>query len=317
MQFLYMKELFIMKKNIKKVISALVISGLAVSFSPIYANAYPMIGSQSINANVAVDVSVKNNTGSILWEDNIVCAVGHGRVPNLDEQGVEDLARQAAIMDAYRHLAGAIQGVQVTSDSLMEMLMLKRDTVNTRIAGVIQGAQIIDEGTLPNGSYYVKMIAPFYGVNSLASAAFPEIMSTTPTPPPTVSNPVISQIEVKQVSNVRYTGVIIDASGLGLEPAMSPVIFDTNGRAVYGAQNIDVNFAIQNGMVGYAKSVSDATNNARVGANALVVKAVSVKGGNNSVNSVNVVVTPEDADRILIANQNTGYLQNGAVIFVR
>ena len=307
-----------MKEKLKAVSTVLAIGGLAICTCPtatVYASQATV--SQSVKTNIAVDVSVKSNTGTVLWEENLVCAVGHGRVPNLKEQGVEDLARQAAVMDAYRHLAGAIQGVQITSDSLMEMLMLKSDTVKTQITGVIRGAQIIDEGTLPNGSYYVKMIAPFYGTNSIAKAAFPEIMSNNPTPPPAITAPTISAHEVTQVNNVTYTGVIIDAGGLGLQAAMSPVIFDTNGRVVYGASNIDVDFAIQNGMVGYSKSVEDANRNERVGTNALVIKAVAVKGGNSSTGKVNVVVTPEDADRILISNQKLSYLQHGAVIFVR
>ncbi|MBR1885064.1 MAG: LPP20 family lipoprotein [Schwartzia sp.] len=253
----------------------------------------------------------------MLWENEVVYAVGHGRQPNINEQGADDLARQAAIMDAYRHLVGAVQGVQVDAESVMEMLMLKQDTVRNKIAGVVRGASIVDEGKLPNGSYYVKMVAPLYGVNSVAAAALPEVMPKQPVPPPAVTAPVITQVEIQEVKSVRYTGVIVDAGGLGLMPAMSPVIYDTNGRAVYGASNIDVNFAIGHGMVGYSKSVSDANSNSRIGTNALVVKAVSVKGGSNSTNPVNVVISPEDADRILLSNQDGGYLQKGAVLFVR
>ena len=69
-------------------------------------------------------------------------------------------------------------------------------------------------------------------------------------------------------------------------------------------------------MVGYANSVGNATGT-RVGASPMVVKAVGVKGGNNSANAVNVVVSPEDADRILIANERSRMLENCAVVFVR
>ena len=54
-----------------------------------------------------------------------------------------------------------------------------------------------------------------------------------------------------------------------------------------------------------------------MGNNPLVVKAVEVKGGKNSINKVNVVVSVEDADRILLANEKSGMLENLAVVFVK
>lgn len=302
-----------MKCEAKKIVAAAAALSITMSLNVGCVGA----GGAVVQAQAAAEVSVNSAAGGVDWENGYVYAVGHGRVPNLNEQGVEDLARQAAIMDAYRHLVGAVQGVQVDADSLMEMLMLKQDTVRNKIAGVVKGAKIIDEGTLPNGSAYVKMVAPMYGVNSVASAALPAIIPSTPVALPEVKTPVISQVEVTQVTTASYTGVVVDASGLGLKPAMSPVIYDTNGRAVYGASNIDPDYAVANGMVGYAKSVAETKNSKRTGSNALVVKAVAVKGGASEINKVNVVVSPEDADRILISNQSSSYLQKCAVTFVR
>ena len=110
---------------------------------------------------------------------------------------------------------------------------------------------------------------------------------------------------------------MVDASGLGLSPTFSPVIYDVNGRAVYGMQNVDSAIAINRGMVGYANALENATSGSRVGTNPFVVKAVEVRGGKNSSNRVNVVVSAEDADRILLANEKSAFLPQGAVVFVR
>ena len=111
--------------------------------------------------------------------------------------------------------------------------------------------------------------------------------------------------------------VVVDAAGLGLEGTFSPVIYDVNGRAIYGMRNIDKDFAISKGMVEYYNDLQTATVNSRAGANPLVVKAVSVRGGANSVNPVNVVVSVEDGDKILYANEKSGMLENKAVAFVK
>ena len=111
--------------------------------------------------------------------------------------------------------------------------------------------------------------------------------------------------------------VVVDAAGLGFEGTFSPVIYDVNGRAIYGMRNIDKDFAISKGMVEYYNDLQTATVNSRAGANPLVVKAVSVRGGANSVNPVNVVVSVEDGDKILYANEKSGMLENKAVAFVK
>ena len=96
------------------------------------------------------------------------------------------------------------------------------------------------------------------------------------------------------------------------------MIYDTNGRAVYGLRNLDKDMVISKGsMVDYYNVLQEATVGERTGANPLVVKALGVRGGKNSVNHVNVIVSVEDADRILLANENSHMLENCAVAFVQ
>lgn len=283
--------------------------------------AMPFFVNLSCNAaNVPVNISVEQAANSgVNWmkgEDSYIEAIGIGL---LDEKG-SALARRGAVMDAQRNLLEIIKGVSVNSESTMEDLYVTSDVVKTRVDGVLRGAQIVDEGQNPDGSYYVKMQAPLFGsTGSLALAAFSAIRPETekPVPPPAVTAPAISREEVRAVQGAAYTGVVVDASSLGLEPTFSPIIYDTNGRAVYGIENIETSIAINSGMVGYADAVEEAASGSRAGANPLVVKAVEARGGQNSSNQVNVVVSVEDADRILTANAASNFLMNGAVMFVK
>ena len=123
---------------------------------------------------------------------------------------------------------------------------------------------------------------------------------------------------IQDIQYGEYSGVIVDASGLGLTETFSPVIYDTNGRAVYGIENLQNDaLIISEGMVSYSNSINDATAIQRAGNAPLIVKAVSVRGGNNSVNKVNAVISATDADKILLANQKTHMLENCAVVFVK
>ena len=93
------------------------------------------------------------------------------------------------------------------------------------------------------------------------------------------------------------------------------MIYDDGGRVIYGVENLQYDAVINEGMAGYSQSVSEGTE--RAGNNPLIVKAAKVRGGGNSANKVNVVVSVADADKILLANEATQILEHCAVVFVR
>ncbi|MBR2215503.1 MAG: LPP20 family lipoprotein [Selenomonadaceae bacterium] len=288
-----------------KIIAALLGVSLAITY-PTYAEP----------TSVSVNVSVAQPESGLDWTkgaESDVIAVGIG-LP--DERGTA-MMREAATLAAQRNLLGIIRGVQIDADTLMENLFITSDIVKRKVSGVLRGAKIVEEGTLADGSYYVKMRVPLYGsTDSLAAAAFANT-SYTKEPFPKVENTKLSEAEVEQVRDAGYTGVIIDASGLGLDPTFSPVVYDDSGRAVYGVNNIDADFAIREGMVGYADELTEAEAQSRAGDNPLVIKAEAVSGGQVTVNDVNVVVSEEDADRMLIANEATDIMEDCSVVFVK
>ena len=250
------------------------------------------------------------------WEQGAITAEGFG-TPPMGTYGSKAsiMARRAAIVDAQRNLAEQVSGVQVDAETTVENFVISSDLVKTKVSALIKGAMVIEEQLMPDGAYRVVMSMPMYGTQGLASAIMPAIRDNTPPtpPPPVISATITTQIQM----GGTYTGVIVDAGGMGLKPSFSPVIYDTNGRAIYGVSNINYDQAISQGMVGYSASVSAAQTLPRVGATPLVIKAVQVRGGNNSTNPVNVVVSVDDGDRILAANQQSQMLMNGAVVFVR
>ena len=250
------------------------------------------------------------------WEQGTITAEGFGTPPaGAYGSKASIMARRAAIVDAQRNLAEQVSGVQVDAETTVENFVISSDLVKTKVSALIKGAVVVEEQMMPDGAYRVVMSMPMYGSQGLASAIMPAIRDNTPPtpPPPVISATITTQIQM----GGTYTGVIIDAGGMGLKPSFSPVIYDTNGRAIYGVSNINYDQAISQGMVGYSASVSAAQTLPRVGGSPLVVKAVQVRGGNNSTNPVNVVVSVDDGDRILAANQQSQMLMNGSVVFVR
>lgn len=106
--------------------------------------------------------------------------------------------------------------------------------------------------TDPRGGYVVMKI-PMFGSKSLASAIMPSLAKSVGYVPVDKVEPTKSSLGVAEARKLKvsgtFTGVVVDATGLGLEPTFSPVIYDTNGRAIYGVKNINKDFAISQGMV--------------------------------------------------------------------
>ena len=121
---------------------------------------------------------------------------------------------------------------------------------------------------------------------------------------------VESSIPTPVKVNGGYTGLIVDCSGLGLNPVMSPVIFNAEQKPIYGYKNLDYDKVIANGMASYSNSMNG--NTLRAGSNPLVVKATSVINHNG-----NPVISTADANLILVENQSSHFLDNCAVVFIR
>lgn len=255
-----------------------------------------------------------------MWDEGTIVAEGFGTPPNgVYGSRANIMARRAAIVDAQRNLAEQINGVQVDAETTVENFVTTSDVVKTKVSALVKGAMVVEEQLMPDGSYHVVMSMPMYGTQGLSSAIMPAIRPNTPPtpPPPVISATITAEITTHVQTRGGYTGVIVDASGMGLKPSFSPVIYDTNGRAIYGVSNINYDQAISQGMVGYSTSVSSAQTLPRAGGSPLVIRAVQVRGGNNSTNPVNVVVSVDDGDRILAANAQSQMLMNGNVVFVR
>lgn len=294
----------------KKILTGLVTGG-ALIFGGSFANVPVLAASVNVNVNI-------ENQGGVHWNkgaDSDVIAIGISRA---DPRGLA-LAREAAIMAAQRNLISIVQGMQINSNTTMRDLVIESDIVNRRISGTLRGALIIEEDVTADGGYYVKMRVPIYGVGeSIAAAIVPAIMPSTPQAFNTPNLQNLTPSTIQDVQYAQYSGVIVDASGLGLTETFSPVIYDINGRSIYGIENLQNDaLIIDEGMVSYSNSVNDATALQRAGNSPLIVKAVSVRGGNNSVNKVNAVISAQDADKILLANEKTHMLEDCAVVFVK
>lgn len=245
-----------------------------------------------------------------------ITADGYGVLPQNRPFGQAKLmARRAAVVEAQRNLLETVKDVAIDSETNVEMSMTLNDTIHSEISGVIRGARVIDEEYIPeDGIYRVTMSVPMYGVGSLGQVVFDNVIGNNqkvPVPAPSPAYNPSTQL------NGNYTGLVIRARGAGLVRTFCPAIYDTSGRAIYGVYNVDKKYAIDYGVVGYAQGPQGwdkvRMGSSRAGSNPLVVDIIEVR--QRVANKCDVVISVEDADRILAENRYSHFLDNYAVMF--
>ena len=248
--------------------------------------------------------------GLINYQDGYIESVGTGAPPErfYGKPQARPMALRAAQVDAFRNLLETVQGVQIDSQTTVKDFAVESDVINTAISGMVKGAQIVKKEYLSDGTVEVTVRMPLSGV---AKAVIPQAIADDKKAdmkehkPASFSKKAAPQDEV-------YTGLVIDGRGLQARPAMSPKIFDENGSEVYGTLIVNKNYAMQQGICGYARDLTAAQSNARVTNSPLTVKAVRAQGAGMS----EFVISNEDAKLIRSAKQNLAFLQKCRVMVV-
>jgi len=246
--------------------------------------------------------------GAINYSQGIITATGIGAIPEyaVNAGQARAMAIRAAKTDARRQLVEMVNGITLTSETTMRNRMAD-EVVKESVSGVIRGSYQVGESKyLSDTSVEVVMAVSMTGISEVVTAATGFAAVIPQDAPTTLSTTAV------EPSASAITGIIIDARGLGVRPAMAPKIVDQNNGVVYGPGNYTREYAVTNGVAGYSKSLDNALEDMRVKGNPLVVKASTVSGANRT----DVVVTSNDVMKINQANAASNVLQDCRVLFL-
>ena len=259
----------------------------------------------AFNLNAQIYQTVPN-AGSINWQDQILKSTGIGAPdPKQPLAAQRAGAIRSARLDALRQLVETVKGMNLTSETTVRNAMIENDVIQTRVEGVVKNFKEVDTRYLSDGSVEVDVEIPLSGI--LLNELLPQQMGGKV--PGNLNYAVGPQ---PNFVNTVFTGLIIDARGLGLRPAMAPKILDENGNEVYGTGYVSRDYAVQIGVVGYEKDVNRAVKDDRVKDNPVVVKALRVEG----TNQTDVVVSNADAANIAAAGKNLNFMEQCKVMFI-
>lgn len=243
--------------------------------------------------------------GSINWSQGTILAKGIGAPPEklYGKPSARQMALRAATLDAYRNILEVVVGVRIDSATVVIDYTVENDVIRTKVDGMIKGAQIIKKEYLSDGTVEITMQMNMRG--GFSQLILPEeikpLESIKPVP-----------MTQAQTSSAVFTGLVVDAKGLKARPAMSPKILDENNQEVYGSAFVSREFAVQQGMSGYAKEVGAAQRNQRVTNNPLTVKGLRTEGPGRS----DIIISNADASMLRSASENLSFMKKCRVMIV-
>lgn len=258
-----------------------------------------------------VDSKVHKQIGDnaiINYEDGYIEALGIGAVDTARIKGTNarPMCLRAAKVDGYRNLLEATKGVQVDSQTTVREFVTESDVINTAVSGFVRGAQIVNTDYLSDGTCEVTLRMSLRG--ELMGVFMPKAVVEPQKQPP----PAPAQAAPAPAPGPVFTGLVVDARGLKARPAMSPKIVDETGAEVYGSMIVEKEYAVSQGISGYARDLTAAQGNQRVTNNPLTVKGVSAEGAGKA----DIKIGNDDARRIRSAAENLSFMKQCRVMIV-
>lgn len=224
------------------------------------------------------------------WGGQMVRATGAG-APDLKASNPAQArlgAERAALLDAMRNLLGQVKGIQVSGDKKMGDAMAD-DKVRARVEGLVRGYKVVGKRYYSDGGVEVDIEVPL--------ALLTEVIDPEP----------VQQLAVKADGAPVNTGLVIDARGLKVTPALAPRVLDESGKALYSVDSLSADARRMTGVASYVQSLEEAQKSMKAGDKPLVLKASKATG-------TDVLLGTEETKKLLATN--AGFLAEGKVVIV-
>lgn len=244
--------------------------------------------------------------GVVDWTAGIVTASGIGFPPAdaLNSTQARLLAKRAAMAVAYRNLLEAFTAIRVDSTTTVKNYVTTSDEIQVKVQGMVEEAKIIHERQLEKGGYEITLQMKLTGRVSETFApknappARRLVAETLPTPQPK--------------SGMAYTGLVIDARGMEVRPALVPRILTEDGLEAYSQSYVLAKYRQKEGIAAYVSDPVAAKTHPKVTANPLYVKALRPAGNSHT----DLVISNAAAQTIHGVKDHFEFLEKGQVIVV-
>lgn len=217
--------------------------------------------------------STRVGPGTVNWSDLVLSASAFAE-PAAGAFGEATVIEQQARTRLGPDILQAAQELRITSDISAGDILKSGETQSRLLDQELSSWQVVE------ARYYASKRIEIDGELDLVAWL----------------KPVLNAMALADVpqgkARSNNTGVVIDARGVSLEPAIAPRILAPSGESIFGIEAMNALVARKRAPVVYVTSPADPRCVRRAGAEPLLVRAVSSKDG------VDIVLAPDDAIRM-------------------
>lgn len=224
------------------------------------------------------------------WEAQVLRASGAG-APDLKASNPAQArlgAERSAKQDALRNLLERAKALPIRADRTVGD-ELAREDVRGRVEAALRDFKVVGRRLYSDSGVELDVEVPLAALTAVVVPAADK---------PLALNPEGAK---------KYTGLVVDARGLGAKPVLAPRLLDAAGKLLYGPEALSAEARVSSGVAAWFTDLDEAKKASRVGAQPLVLKAEKLQGSD--------LVLSDEAVRQL-TEASTRFLAEGRVAIV-
>ncbi|WP_316900844.1 hypothetical protein [Pseudodesulfovibrio indicus] len=262
-------------------------------------------------------VQTTGEGGSIAWGNGEVSVVRsvEGAAADESDQALSPMAVRKAATQARKELLDLVLSVRIDGHQTVGAFLSGDSDLAAQVRGLIQNSLFQGPG-LYEEQGKVRVSERFRG--PLAELVLPVTIQFQSGIPPKLSTATSQNVDMpdnapEQVGggNRGYTGVVVDARGLKITPALAPIIYGQDGYGAYGTFQVSRTNAAEKGVAVYAVDDDPKVLQERVGTRPLSVRALSAYGSWRT----DMVISAADA-RLVRAIVKSGSIADGCRVVI-
>lgn len=251
------------------------------------------------------DCITKFETGTVNWTTGMIMASGKASPADQSPASKESVSLYAKA-EAVKNILETLKQIKINneltvndyaSESLVILAGLEKTAREAMVSKQIYTSALAAEITIETSLF-----------GGFLQLVLPEEIRQIPK-----INPEINPDILPAIGKSLYSGLVIDARGLGIEPVLDPIIVSEQGHEVYSSVFISREFAVQNGVCKYVCNLDQAVRDKRIGDNPMVLKGLRKEGSKNAT----LVISMSDYRALEKTTERHGFLNECRVIIVR
>ena len=250
---------------------------------------------------------------SINWSKHYIQGEGVG-YPSQKHPEAQNIISPDTITTAAHHAMGVLldtaQYIKIDALTRVKDLATENKDILAGITRMIEGAKITEKKYMSDGA--VEVVMRLYLHGGFAQLVLPDDIQQVETIKQAVSVKKYPYQTYDIKTKKKYTGLIVDAKGITVKPAMVVKIMDEQGNEVYGSAFVSREYVVQDGMCQYVTSYDKALNNPKVADHPLTVKGLRTSGKAQT----DISISNADAAKVRSAPEHIMFLKKCRVIIV-